>query len=157
MAFSTQPTLLHKSSDSTLASLAANKPLFDENKKKFKKHWHPSKILKDVERRNPDFYPEPVVDVENELVPLEDGFMTRDRLVEVHGRCGNLLHAQNPFGKTADYEYYEKAVTDWMAQIMKLLNTHLIRLVDDDRFYLVNMKEKRDDQVHMYTFEKVDA
>jgi hypothetical protein len=147
-----------------LASLAANKPIFEENKKKFDKHWHPSKILQDVERLNPNFYPQPIREipsknqgVKDEIINLDDGFMTRDELVEVHGRCGNLLHAQNPFGKGANYEFYEKAVPKWMSRIMKLLNNHTIRLLGDDRFYLVHMKEERDDRVHMYTFERVDT
>lgn len=147
-----------------LASLAANKPIFEENKKKFDKHWHPNKILKDVEDLNPDFYPQPLKEipskkegVKNELVNLDEGFITRSELVEVHGRCGNLLHARNPFGKSADYKYYSKAAPRWMNRIMKLLNTHKVRLLDDDRFYLVHMKEARDDRVHMYTFERIDA
>ena len=40
---------------------------------------------------------------------------------------------------------------------MRLLNCHQIRLVDDNRFYLVHMKEERDDHVHMYTFQRADA
>ena len=39
-----------------LASLAANKSIFEENKKKFEKHWHPKEILKDVEGLNPDIF-----------------------------------------------------------------------------------------------------
>ena len=145
-----------------LASLAANKSIFEENKKKFAKHWHPKEILKDVESLNPNFYPRPIVEVplrnsraKNELVDMETGFMTRDELIEVHGKCGNLLHAQNPFGKDIDYGYYEKNVPRWMEQIRKLLNCHQIKLLNGNRFYLVHMKEERDDYVHMYTFEGI--
>jgi hypothetical protein len=88
---------------------------------------------------------------------MKDGFMTCDELIEVHGRCGNLLHARNPFGKKHDYESYRKSVLGWMARIMKLLGCHQIKLLDDNVFYLVHMKENRDDRVHMYTFEKVNS
>jgi hypothetical protein len=147
-----------------LASLAANKAVFEKNQKKFEKHWHPSQILKDIRKLNPNFYPRPIIevpsenqDIKNELLDMKDGFMTPDELIKVHGRCGNLLHARNPFGKTLDYESYEKSVLEWMARIMKLLNCHQIKLLDDDCFYLVHMKENRDDRVHMYTFGKVNS
>ena len=91
----------------------------------------------------------------NKLVDMQTGFMTRDELIEVHGKCGNLLHAQNPFGKDIDYGYYEKNVPRWMEQIRKLLNCHQIKLLNGNRFYLVHMKEERDDYVHMYTFEGI--
>ena len=112
-----------------LASLAANKSIFESNRKKFKKHWHPDKILKDVESLNPNFYPkplaqEPLNDACSEIVLFEKevGFMTRDELIQVHGRCGNLLHAQNPYGKKADYDYYEKMVPEWLKGIGNLLS-----------------------------------
>ena len=92
----------------------------------------------------------------NKLVDMQTGFMTRDELIEVHGKCGNLLHAQNPFGKDIDYGYYEKNVPRWMEQIRKLLNCHQIKLLNGNRFYLVHMKEERDDYVHMYTFEGIE-
>ena len=146
-----------------LASMAANKSIFEENKKKFEDHWHPGKILKDVESLNPDFYPRPIVEepskddrVKRNLVDLKTGFMTRDELIEIHGRCGNLLHARNPFGKDTDYPYYERMVPEWTEQIKNLLNCHQIKLLNGDRFYLVHMKEERDDKVHMYTFEKIE-
>ncbi len=145
-----------------LASLAANRSIFEQNKKKFEKHWRLTEILKDVESLNPNFYPLPLIEeplknprIKNELVDMEAGFMTRDELIEVHGRCANLLHARNPFGKDVDYSYYERMVPEWIKRIMKLLNCHQIKLLDDNHFYLVHMKEEGDDYVHMYTFEEV--
>lgn len=146
-----------------LASLAANRPIFEENKKKFEKHWHPKEILKDVESLNPNFYPLPLPIVEEpskdarvkrKLVEIKTGFMKRDELIKVHRECGKRLHAQNPFGKDVDYDYYEKMIPKWIERIRKLLNCHQIKLLNGNRFYLVHMKEERDNQVHMYTFEE---
>ena len=146
-----------------LASLTANKSIFEKNKKKFEKHWNLKKILHDVENLNPHFYPQPIVEVplknsraKNKLENMETGFITCDELIEVHGRCGNLLHARNPFGITADYDYYDRMVPEWMEGIRKLLNCHKIKLLNDDRFYLVHMKEPGDDHVHMYEFVPVE-
>src|SRR5690606_17029515 len=98
-----------------LASIAANRKLFEEQKGKFEKHWHPDRILKDVERLNPNFYPRPIREVaskqdgvSNDLVDIETGFLTQDQLISLHGRCGNLLHAKTPYGKGADHALYER-------------------------------------------------
>ena len=146
-----------------LASLSANKSLFEQNKKKFEKHWRLTKILKDVESLNPNFYPKPIAQMplndtrtQIVLVETETGFMTRDELIQVHGKCGNLLHAQNPFGKDVDYDYYEKMVPKWLEQIAKLLNSHRIKLLDKDRFYWVWMKDTKDGRVHMQPLELGD-
>lgn len=144
-----------------LASIAANRKLFEVQSKKFEKHWHPDKILKDVERLNPNFYPRPIKEVPserngvvNDLVDIKSGFLTRDQLIGLHGRCGDLLHAKNPYGKGVDYALYERMVPQWLEQIRVLLNCHKIRLLDNEYFYLVHMKEERNDNVHMYTFQR---
>jgi hypothetical protein len=146
-----------------LASIAANRNLFEEQRQKFEKHWHPERILKDVEKLNPNFYPRPVKEVAserpgvvNDLVEIKSGFLTREQLIGVHGRCGDLLHAKNPYGKGVDYKLYERMVPQWLEQIRVLLNCHQVHLLDSKYFYLVHMKEDRDDGVHMYTFQRVD-
>lgn len=146
-----------------LASLSANKLIFEKNRVKFKKKWHPKEILNDVESLNPNFYPVPIAEVplkhsivEGEFVNLQDGFMTCDELIEVHGKCGNLLHAQNPYGKGMDYDNYKKMVPTWINRIMTLLNFHLIRLLNDTGFYRVHMQDAKDGRVHMQRFERVE-
>ena len=68
-----------------LASIAANKKIFKENQKKFHKHWNPSAILKDIEKINPNYYPEPVKEVPskqegivNEIQLLKSGFLSKE-------------------------------------------------------------------------------
>lgn len=146
-----------------LASLAAHKSLFEEQQRKFSAHWDPVRILKDLEKLNPSFYPQPIVErpskatgIVNELDEMKSGSLTRDELIEIHGRCGNVLHARNPYAKELDYASYERAIPKWMERIIKLLNCHKIEMFGDtQRFYLVHMKEDQDDLVHMYTFQEV--
>ena len=145
-----------------LASLAANKSMFARNRRKFEQHWHPKEILQDVEQTNPNFYPQPIVEIplkdsqiERKLENMKNGFMTRDELIRIHGKCGNLLHAQNPYGKGVDYDIYRRMVPRWLNPITKLLNCHKIKLLNDNRFYLVHMKEPGDNRVHMYEFVQV--
>jgi hypothetical protein len=147
-----------------LASLSANKSIFEENAKKFNKHWHPGEILKDIENINPGFFPQPIKEVPsktpgivNDLIDLKEGCMTREELIEVHGRCGNILHAQNPYGKGIDYHEFRKSIENWIAKIICLLNCHKIHFIDQPNFYLIHMKEDRDDRVHYYTFGPVNS
>jgi hypothetical protein len=147
-----------------LASLAANKSIFEENQRKFQKHWDPVKILKDVESLNPNFYPRPIIEVasknpgvKSDFIDMEAGFMHRAELIKVHGQCGNALHARNPYGKPFDYGVYEKLVPVWIERIIKLLNCHQIRLLDSTRFYLVHMQEEASEGVCTYTFQRADA
>lgn len=146
-----------------LASLVANKELFQIHSLRFEKHWKPNDIIRELERLNPRFYPTPIRASEPDgrgvrtHEPLSDGFLTKQELVEVHGRCGDLLHARNPFRPSVNYEEFLGNVLSWTDRVVKLLNTHEIRLLGDDHFYLVHMSEQENDSVRMYTFERVDT
>ena len=142
-----------------LGSLVVNKIEYAKQHSDFHKHWNGGEILKKLEAVNPSFYPAPIKEVPsidgkaiNNLVDVEDGYLTKEEFVKVYGRCGKMAHADNPFGKTVDYEFYEKQITEWMGKIRNLLNVHKIKLVDDPNMYLIHMKEDRDDKVHGYTF-----
>jgi len=147
-----------------LASVAANKTIFEENQMKFHKHWNPSAILKDIEKLNPNYYPEPIREAPskmkgaiNDLVAIKDGFLTKDELISIHGKIGNILHAKNPYNKKLNYQEYETEIPEIMEKIKCLLNNHKIQLLGDhDFFYLIHMKEERDDKVHYYKFQKID-
>ena len=89
-----------------------------------------------------------------ELVDVKTGFMKRDELLFVYSECSRCLHAQNPYGKGVNYEYYKKKIPIWINKIVKSLNTHQIKLLNDDRLYIVHMKEERDNKVHLYEFER---
>lgn len=127
-----------------LASLAANKTIFEEQAKKFDKHWHPAKILKDIEGLNPGFFPHPIKEaasqqpgVVNALVEVKEGYLTRRELIETHGRCGDILHAKNPYGTSGNYKQFRDQVSVWIGRIIALLNTHQIRLLNHPEFYLI--------------------
>jgi hypothetical protein len=123
-----------------LASLAANKELFQKQSLRFEKHWRPSEIIKDLEKLNPKFYPIPFRASDHDPagvrshLPLTDGYLTKAELVEVHGRCGNLLHARNPFGKSLDYARFLSDIIAWTNKVVSLLSTHKIWLLGDGHF-----------------------
>ena len=142
-----------------LGSLVANKKEFSKFHKDFHKYWHGGRILKDIEKINPRFYPEPIVEkqssepkIKTDLQPVKEGYLTKKDFIEVYNKCGAILHADNPFGSKTDYSYYDRNISTWITKIVKLLNTHIIYLLDDPNFYLIHLKEERDDKVHGYTF-----
>ncbi len=86
---------------------------------------------------------------------LKEGYLTKEDFLKVYEKCGKIMHADNPFGSKTDLDYYEKQIDIWINKIIRLLNSHLIKLVDDTNLYLIHMQEERDDKVHVYTFELV--
>src|SRR3546814_6459149 len=79
--------------------------------------------------------------------------LTKDELVKVHGICGNVLHARNPFGKPIDHESFAKDIAGWIEKVIRLLNSHEIKLIGDDHIYVVNMKEHGRDRSEEHTSE----
>jgi len=148
-----------------LGSLVVNKKEVEKHKQKFDKWWHAERILKDVEKLNPDFYPKPIRDSDGsadkriipyEISPVKDGFLTREDFAKLYDICGEILHVDNPFGNKVDYSKYEKEMIGWLKKIMTLLNSHTIRLLNDRNLYIIHMQESKDDRVHGYTFEPVE-
>lgn len=135
-----------------LASLAANKPLFEQEGDNFKEFWKAELIFRDIEEKHPDFYPKPIEpihmtdidDIGGNIRFIEDGYMTRDKCVEVHQKCCNFLHAQNPFSENRDrdYEDFMRQVPGWINLIVKLLNFHVFRLIGSNDFYVVHMHDE---------------
>jgi hypothetical protein len=135
-----------------LASLVANKSLFEQESDKFKEFWRAKLIFRDIEEKNPDFYPKPIEpihiadidDIGRNIRFIEDGYMTRDMCLEVYQKCCDFLHAQNPFAddQNRDYEGFLNQVPDWINLIRQLLNYHVFRLVGSNDFYVVHMHDE---------------
>ena len=142
-----------------LAALAANKPLFEQEGDKFKEFWNAERIFRDIAEKNPDFYPKPIEpihmthidNIDRNIRFIEDGYMTRDMCIEVHQKCCDFLHAQNPFAENRerDYEDFMRHVPDWINLIVNLLNYHVFRPLDSDDLYVVHM---HDDVMGDYPF-----
>lgn len=146
-----------------MASLAAHKDLFNTASKKFRNHWHPGKILTELEALNPDFFPVPIeekpLDTEGIKAVLAESrkeALTREELVRIHGKCGGILHASNPYNRKTDYDKVLKDVNLWMTKVRNLLNVHKIRLLDETQFHLVQMSAGESGRVHMYMFQRVE-
>jgi len=145
-----------------LGSLVVNVNEYSKQHKNFYKHWNGGEILKKLENINPDFYPTPInekssanPEIKSHLEDVKNGYLTKDDFIKLYGRCGNIAHADNPFGSKVNCAYYEKQIPEWLKKITNLLNSHTIRLVSDENMYLIHMREERDGKVHGYTFTPV--
>ncbi len=145
-----------------LGSLVANHDALAKIVSTLGDHWNAKTMFRDIKKVNPDFYPHPVVDqpstvpgATNELVPLVEGTLTKEDFVHLYDRCGGLLHAANPLGRTVDYDRYAADVPKWLGKIVTLLSSHKIHLLGDTGFWLVHMREEGDNEVHFYRFDLV--
>jgi hypothetical protein len=146
-----------------LASLAANRSQYSAAYADFASHWQAAKLIKNLRSINPDFYPKPVVEVKtnrpgvlNELKPRGLDYLTETELVEAHGRCGGLMHSENPFATPIDYPFFQRSFGSWLPRTMNLLNNHQVHLLGDTGFWLFHMQEDgKGDEVPYYRFERV--
>jgi len=123
------------------ASLAANKVKYSAAYATFATHWNAQRMLRDLKKINPDFYPLPLDLVSigdkgtNRVIhfePVFDGFMTQDDFVCLYDKCGQILHARNPFNPQDPVIQIGYSVAQWVTRIRRLLATHLVHLVDSD-------------------------
>jgi hypothetical protein len=146
------------------ASLAANRQQYSAAYSDFAKHWEAAKLIKNLQRINPQFYPKPVVEAPAGMPgvvyshkPRAQDYLTQDDLVEAHGRCGVLMHAENPFAKPIDYAFYQRSFPTWRNRIINLLNNHEVHLLGDKGMYVIHMKESAHDEVSWYRFDPVES
>ena len=141
-------------------SLISNKSAYTGMYDDFAKTWNAELLLKDLERVNPDFYPQPVLEHRNpevgidaKLESMKSGFLTRKAFVKVYKKCGALVHASNPNGSKIDYLFYSSRFPIWRQEIVNLLRSHRIRLTGSETFYLVHVEERHDGKARHYTLE----
>jgi hypothetical protein len=146
------------------ASLAVNRVEYSKAYADFEKHWEAAKLIKNLRRINPDFYPQPVIEVPapagkpegaHALQKRQQDYLTQQDLIEAHGKCGSLMHGSNPFGNEIDYLFFRSSFPTWRNKIINLLNGHEVRLLGDTGMWVIHMKEQGHDEVRWYRFTRV--
>ena len=126
------------------SSLVSNKDVWQKSQKELQSSQDISKKVRELKRLHPNFYPSPV-DLDGstpgeEPAPRTEGFLSEEELIEVYGRLGNILHAENPLGKETDYRYFMATVPGWLSQVTNLLECHKVYLYHrPEEFYLIKM------------------
>ncbi len=130
-------------------SLIANISVYSKQYVKFSTHWNASLMLKDMERVNPNFYPQPIIQAiskdpnyASEWSKPKDGYLTKDDFLELYEKCGRMMHAENPYGAKIDYDKYREQLPIWRSKVVRLLNAHTITLINDTNLYLFQMGNK---------------
>ena len=126
------------------SSLVSNKDVWQQSQKELQSSQDISKKLRELKRLHPNFYPSPVdLDASTpgkEPTHRTDEFLSEDVLVEVYGRLGNILHAENPLGKETDYRFFIDSVPGWLSEIKNLIECHKVYLYHrPEEFYLIKM------------------
>lgn len=147
----------------SMGSLVLNKEEFEAIGQRYAQYWNARLILQDIERLNPNFYPIPIQEVPstrpgvtNDLQNKINGFLTREDFVKVYEKCGKMMHANNPFGSQADFDYYTAKIPVWKDLIIGLLDCHIIHLKGVEGFYIIHMHEDGKNDAQGYFFERVD-
>lgn len=144
-----------------LMSLVANKEVYAEQNAKFAQHYHAERIMKDLERVNPDFYPVPTRRVRHEngmdeWVEVEEGYLTKEEFIKIYQKCGGIMHAQNPFASEKPLREIRACFPEWLTKICVLLDHHQITLVGGELMLVGLMKRKDNGLPQAVLFEKVD-
>ncbi len=143
------------------SSLVSNKDVWQKSRKELQSSQDISKKMRELKRLHPRFYPRPVDAAGSrpggEPAELVEGYLSEDKLIEVYGRLGGILHAENPLGRQTDYRYFMDEVPDWISQVQNLLECHKVYLYHrPEEFHLVKMFGDVDGEVACVPF-KINA
>jgi hypothetical protein len=117
--------------------------------KKLKKEYAADRIIKELEKLHPHFYPRPARTTEGDseryyLEIVEDGsFLKKKELINLYGRCGSVLHRGSI--KTIDPKHrLAKAafsdVKDILKKLEELLGCHAMFLLDKKTMVVCYMR-----------------
>jgi len=82
---------------------------------------------------NPDYWPIPVRVADDVFeVQMLDGVLREDAWGREWGMLSELLHARNPFRSPLDVEEARDSLRRLLAEVLALLNKHVVRLADSD-------------------------
>ena len=126
------------------SSLVSNQDVWRKSKKELRSSQNISKRVRELKRLHPHFYPRPLdlrgSNSGQEPSDRTEGFLSEDRLIEVYGQLGNILHAENPMGEETDLRYFIDSVPGWVSEVVNLLECHKVYLYHrPDEFYLIKM------------------
>lgn len=145
-----------------LACLTAHGDIPATKSKKLLEEWSPDRILSELERLHPNFYPIPAQQAarvgaeDRHFVPLEGDYLSRAELVRLYNMCGGKLHRGSirlllkPERHAPDHE----DIREWRRKIGALLRIHFIALLDPN-VRIVCVLAAADDQnrTHVVTAE----
>lgn len=130
-----------------LGSLVSNVKLYSQEYEKFQTFWNAEKMLRDMAKVNPKYFPIPISQEKSDITGVKSKLNLKNKniylnpkeFVKVYKKCGAILHAGNPFGSKVSLEFYKKSIPIWHNKIINLLNSHEVHFVGDKNLYLFQM------------------
>ena len=107
------------------------------------REWNARKVMREIEKVNPSFYPVPIEKALSEdgilrTVPRMSGFLAKEECLHLYDEvCGAALHASRDRAWYAREEYRLEAVNRWHNRIHHLLSHHWIQLREDIAFAVI--------------------
>ena len=137
-----------------LSALVSDVDVYREKLDNIEKMWNARLILREIEKIHPNFYPQPVyIDPNNKynIIDIKEDYLTKDLFVKIYEKCGKILHQASSFLNAKDIEFEYKQVwnniSEWRRLIIRLLNTHIVKLYNSDLFYFI-MADKETGMPH---------
>ena len=148
-----------------LACLAAHGDILDTKANFLQKAYNADHITNQLGKLHPDFFPipgeqrlDPLTQRPVEVVRLTSGFLSKDDLLNLYGKCGDYLHRgslrQIIMNRELNFDFEKIAL--WTDQIIKLLNHHQIQTSHPDTMLWVLMNDKEDGQVKCFPMRRIN-
>jgi hypothetical protein len=144
-----------------LGCLAAHGDIPATRSGKMQKAYEPNKILTELEKLHPDFYPIPGKQVLSsrgapiEVLPIKSGFLTKNDLLSLWAKCGDKLHRGSMKNVDRPFVVDFNEIAVWDQKILTLLGHHQIQLRYPKHMLWIIMQGKADGHVQVSLFEKV--
>jgi len=129
-----------------LSSIVANKEEYSKLRKSFATDWNGKKILVDVEKINPNFYPKPLKQVINpstkkveEVIEIKNHVLSKEKYIEAYDFVSGYLHAHNIYSPPLQYDKAIKKLRTYISEIYVLLNHFSIQLPESNKQWWVIM------------------
>jgi len=130
-----------------------------------RREYHAGVIMSRLGALRPDFYPVPSTQRLDqttgqpvEIIKVEDGFLSKEDLLQLYGECGRFLHrnsvkrVRDGFKPDLDFE----RVRLWVDKIIALLSQHSIQAGDPNVLFVVMMNEKQSGNVLFFPMLKTE-
>jgi hypothetical protein len=137
------------------SSLIVNERVYAQTHADFRTHWRAKKIVDNIKKLNPDFFPRPVFlshQDENGVKHFDyvkDGFLTLEELISLYDKTSSVIHTWNPFRTDPRIVDFGRSIEEWVQRLQRLLDLHIIRGVGLHEFWVVQMVSPEDSKVHV--------
>lgn len=134
------------------SSLAANRTDYAALHANFNKHWKAEKILQELGKLNPDFYPQPLEAPTSSsgfhhFDRLSSDFLTREEFAGLYDISSQVMHTRNPYSQDESVIQARYSGDQWVSRIQRLLSWHSVHLLSGE-ILVVNIPSSGG--VHVY-------